>query len=105
MFQAHNFLHLHTDVEHHHHHEDKGNKQENHLSNLSIEIAHHHHTSEEEVQAPLLVAADSLVLECNEEKEEEIFKKLISTKEKIAKVTIDMEFHKSVDSSLHLIKR
>lgn len=69
---------------------------------MSIEASHHvhHHTSEgEEIAAPLLVAADSLVIECNEEREEEIFKKLISTKEKIAKVTIDMEFHKSVADS------
>ncbi len=32
--------------------------------------------------------------ECNQELEEETFKKLISTKEKVARTTIDMEFHR-----------
>jgi len=35
-----------------------------------------------------------LGMECDAEKEEETFKKLISTKEKVARTTIDKEFHK-----------
>ena len=41
-----------------------------------------------------LIVAQNAAKECNQELEEETFKKLISTKEKVARTTIDMEFHK-----------
>jgi len=52
----------------------------------------------------LIGSTNNLKSICDADKEEETFKKLISTKEKVARTTIDKEFHRNEIRKGNLLK-